>query len=623
MCGITGFTGEDHARIDRMTAALVHRGPDGNRTLVTHGVSLGHARLAILDPTPAGDQPMWNEQKTVVIVYNGEIFNYRELKSAERMNCRTGTDTEVILKLYEKYGIDCVKLLRGMFAFGLYDTKTKTWHLARDGSGIKPLFISTVDGKLHFASEMRSLMAGLPQKPALNLRALSQYLRLQYVPGPETLCEGISSLPRGTILSFNEGKEVRKHFETALTPPTYGSKQEFSENFPELMDLCVRDHLVSDKPLGIFLSGGMDSSIVLHHMNHHAAKPIKTFTIRFDARDNEDKARFNRDADLAKLTSVHYGTDHHEILLTAEECRKVYRDSARASDQPNADSVAMAQYVMAREAKKHVDVVLSGAGGDELFGGYPRYRVARILNALRCVPSGMRSLSGGIFGYPKDVLAMSPGPKLAERLLARPLKELLPIVRGNWFNPLTTTELFRDRFSSLTTNHPFGPEGLRASNGYPLTTDPIRAFMEFDRDLWLVDESLRLTDAMTMASGLECRVPFLDPLVIAASHATKSEWHVGYRRTKALLKDTYYPMLPSHLQTLTKASFYPPLAKWLRRECAPLAEEMLEGKRIAEFFDIEKVRTIYNDHKNHVRYGLHTLSSLTQLHHWFETVYDA
>ncbi len=611
MCGITGFTGEDQEKIDRMTAALVHRGPDGNRTLVTHGVSLGHARLAILDPSAAGDQPMWNEEKTVVIVYNGEIFNYRELKTAEHMNCRTGTDTEVILKLYEKYGIDCVKLLRGMFAFGLYDTKTKTWHLARDGSGIKPLFISTADGKLYFASEMRSLMAGLPKKPALNMRALSLYLRLQYVPGPETLCEGISSLPRGTILTWKEGKETRKHFNTAISAPVYGSKHEFSENFPELMDLCVRDHLVSDKPLGIFLSGGMDSSIVLHHMSNHAKKPIKTFTVRFDAREDEDKARFNRDADMAKLTAKHYETDHHEILLTAEECRKVYRDCARASDQPNADSVAMAQYVMAREAKKHVDVVLSGAGGDELFGGYPRYRVARILNSLRCIPSSVRSFAGGLLGYPKDVLAMSPSPALAERLLARPLKELSPIVRGNWFDLGATTALFNNRFSSLTTNHS------------PLTTDPVRAFMEFDRDLWLVDESLRLTDAMTMASGLECRVPFLDPLVIAASHATKSDWHIGYRRTKRLLKETYYPVLPAHLQTLTKASFYPPLAKWLRRECAPLAEEMLEGKRIQEFFNIAEVRKIYTDHKNHVRYGLHTVSSLIQLHHWFETVYDA
>ncbi len=334
MCGITGFSGDDKNRIEAMTKALVHRGPDGNAVLTTHGVSLGHARLAILDPSSAGAQPMWNERKSVVIVYNGEIFNYRELKTAEKLTCRTGTDTEVMLKLYEKHGIDFVRLLRGMFAFGLYDTEKKTWYLARDESGIKPLFVSYPGGVLHFASEMRALMAGLPKKPELNLGALSHYLRLQYVPGPETLCEGIESLPRGTILEWNEGRETRRHFRSAVSVPSFASKDEFREYFPELMDMAVRDHLVSDRPLGIFLSGGMDSSIVLHHMVRHSQKPVKTFTVRFEATDDEDAARFNRDADAAKLTALHYGTDHREIVLTADECRNVYRDCARASDQP-------------------------------------------------------------------------------------------------------------------------------------------------------------------------------------------------------------------------------------------------------------------------------------------------
>ncbi len=604
MCGITGFAGEDQERIDRMTAALIHRGPDGNATIVTHGASLGHARLAILDPSSAGSQPMWNKEKTVVIVYNGEIFNYRQLKTAERLDCRTGTDTEVLLMLYERYGMNFVKLLRGMFAFGLYDTRSRTWHLARDPSGIKPLFVSSPNGELHFASEMRSLMAGLKTKPDLNFAALSQYLRLQYVPGPETLCQGIASMPRGTMLSWKDGKETRQTFTTHIEEQSFESKCEFKNVFPILMDRVVDDHLISDRPVGIFLSGGMDSSIVLHHMRQHTAHPIKTFTVQFETRDDEDRARFNRDAEAAKLTAAHYGTDHHEITLTAEECKNVYRDCARASDQPNADSVAMAQFVMAREAKKHVDVVLSGAGGDELFGGYPRYRVARILEALGSVPPAMRVVGAKLFGYPPDVLAMRPGPALAERLLARPLKELSPIVRGDWFDASATKTLFKKRFEPL--------EHL----------DPVRAFMEFDRDLWLVDESLRLTDAMTMASGLECRVPFLDSLIIGASRATPSHWHVGYKRTKCLLKDTYYPLLPAHLQSIAKASFYPPLAKWLRRECAPLAEEMFESKRIAQFFDMEKIREIDIAHRNRSRYGLHTLSSLIQLSHWFDTVYD-
>ncbi len=605
MCGICGFSGEDHSKVERMTAALAHRGPDGNAVLTTHGVSLGHARLAILDPAPRGDQPMWNEDKTIVIVYNGEIVNYRQLREAERLECKTGTDTEVMLKLYERYGMKFVEMLRGMFAFGLYDTRTKQWHLARDPSGIKPLFIAYPNGTLHFASEMRSLLSALPSKPTLNMHSLSLYMRLQYVPGPQTMCEGIESLPPGTVLSWSEQNEKRQAFSTSILPIRYRSPQEFAEYFPDVMDMAVRDTLVSDKPVGIFLSGGMDSSIVLHHMCNHASKPVKTFTVRFEATQEEDEARFNADANVAKQTAKHYETDHTEVTLTAAMCKDIYKDTARSLDQPNADSVAMAQCALAREAKKHVDVVLCGSGGDELFGGYPRYRIARVLHALRMIPSPLRGALGGMLGYPSDVLALQPGPTLAERLLARSTAELAPLIRGNWFDAHATTHLFEERFENIT------------------EADPLRQFMEFDRHLWLVDESLRLSDAVTMASGLECRVPFLDPLVIAASHGTQAGWHVGLRTTKKLLKQTYYPILPASVRQIKKASFYPPLAKWLRRECAPLVKEALDNAHIRELFDVDVIREIHRKHVAKERYGLHTLSSIIQLGYWFETVFDA
>lgn len=606
MCGIAGFTGENRELIERMTAALVHRGPDGDAIVVTHGASLGHARLAILDPTPAGDQPMWNDDRDTVIVYNGEIFNYRELRDAHRLDCKTGTDTEVILKLYQKLGIGFVRELRGMFAFGLYDIQKSTWHLARDPSGIKPLFVSYPHGKLHFASEMRSLMKALPSKPAINQESLSHYMRLQYVPGPDTLCEGISSLPPGTVLTSTPHGERRDVLQADVSAIHSKTPGDFRKSFPTLMDRVVRDHLISDKPIGIFLSGGMDSSIVLHHMAANSVQPVRTFTVRFDATEEEDAMRFNRDADLAKLTAKHYATDHHEITVTAEMCRAVYRDSAMAMDQPNADSVSIAQFALAKEAKRSVDVVLCGAGGDELFGGYPRYRVAKILAALGSVPPSLRRKVARILGYPQDVLSMHPGPELAQRLLCRPLNEIESIATGTWFQKTCTQALLDERFEKL---HLHG--------------DPVREFMEFDRKLWLVDESLRLTDAMTMASGLECRVPFLDPLIIEASHGTKANWHVSLQKTKKLLKETYRPILPSHLFSLKKASFYPPLAKWLRRECSPLIDEALSSKRIAEYFDVTALRTIADKHRSKEKYNLHILSNIIQLAFWFETVYDA
>jgi asparagine synthase (glutamine-hydrolysing) len=605
MCGIAGFIGEDQGRIDRMCTSLVHRGPDGNGTYVGHGVSLGHARLAILDPSSNADQPMWNDERTIVIVFNGEIFNFRRLREIEGLRCETGSDTEVLLKLYEKEGIGFITKLIGMFAFALYDTRSQTLHLVRDPSGIKPLYVHVENGNPHFASEMRCLLSVMSTKPPVNLRSMSAFLRLQYVPGPETMCEGIESLTPGTILSYTNGKQARRTFQTNvghIEPPK--TREAFRQSFPMLMQNVVEDHMIADKPIGLFLSGGMDSSIILHHMAAASKEPVKTFTVRFDATEEEDAARFNRDAELAKQTAHHYKTDHQELLLTAEDYAAAYRDTAKALDLPNSDAVSVAQKSLAKLAKKHVDVVLSGAGGDELFGGYPRFRIAKILGAFGCLPSSLRSLGASLTGYPADVLRLTPGPALAERLLARPIHEIRSIVRGQWFDESVVRDVFCRHFEAAQGDH-------------------VRKFMEVDRHLWLVDESLKLADAVTMSCGLECRVPFIDPRVIGLSLATPSEWHVTMRRTKALLKDTYRPLLPSHLFSLQKASFYPPLAKWIRRECAPLIEEALQGKAIQEFFDVSVLRHMFERHRKKEGYELHPLMNVVQLNTWFETVYNA
>lgn len=604
MCGIAGFSGEDEARIRRMTEALVHRGPDGNAVCVGHGASLGHARLAILDPRPVGDQPMWNSDRTIVIVFNGEIFNFKELAKRYGLACRTNTDTEVLLKLYERKGMEFVPELLGMFALAIYDTRDRSWHLARDSAGIKPLYVHVENGALAFASEMRSLIAGMASKPALNMTSLALFLRLQYVPGPQTMCVGIESVPPGTVLTFHDGTETRKIVMPALgqIDPAQAARPA-QRDLTETIDSVVADHLISDRPVGLFLSGGMDSSVTLHHMRNHVGGELKTFTVRFDATKEEGGERFNADAELASKTAKHYGTDHHEVFLSAEACREIYGHAARGLDQPNADAVSSAMYLLSREAKKHVDVVLTGAGGDELFGGYPRYRVARVLHDLRGVPSFLRGLMGTVTGHPPDVLRMSPGPQLAVRLLARTDAEWRPLTRGGWYADGSVEALFMERYPQ--------DEG-----------DPVRAFMEFDRALWLVDESLRLTDGLTMAHGLEARVPLLDPRLIDLTARIPSRSHVTWRRTKALLKETYRGILPDHLFTLPKASFYPPLAKWLRRECAPLVDEALENPWIGDLFNKEELRRLQREHSSG-GYHLHVLSAIIQLHFWHRHVYSA
>ncbi|TSC80452.1 MAG: asparagine synthase (glutamine-hydrolysing) [Candidatus Peregrinibacteria bacterium Gr01-1014_25] len=605
MCGIAGFAGEDRGTIERMTDAIRHRGPDGVGIDVEQGASLGHRRLAILDPRPEGNQPMWNENRSVAILLNGEIFNYRELREREGFACRTGTDTEVLLKLYERHGMSFLPRLRGMFALAIYDARSRTWHLARDTSGIKPLYRTTIDGRLHFASEVRSLLRAFPSKPQLNLRSLSLYVRLQYVPGPETLCEGIESVVPGSAVEWHEGREHVTHFTPDVAPTAFPSPGAFREGFPALMDDAVREHLVSDKPVGLFLSGGMDSTIVLHHMARHMPSGLNTFTMRFEATREEDADRFNADAKLAALSAAHYRTTHHEVHMTAQDCRAIYRDTARALDLPNADSVAMAQALLSRTAKKHVDVILTGAGGDELFGGYPRYRIARLLHASRAIPASVRAALAHLAGVPADICRLAPDARLATRLLARPPREGRAITKDSWFDPDATDALSADWYDRLH------------------QSDPVRALMEFDRHVWLVDESLKLTDATTMSSGLEGRVPFLDVRVVASALAMPTSWHVGWRTTKRLLKETYFPVLPPHIRALHKACFFPPMAKWIRREAAPLVEEALASPRIRELFDVDALRTVFDKHVRHEAYGYHTLATITQLAFWFEEVYDA
>lgn len=594
MCGIAGIAAEKPEVIRSMVSALRHRGPDGDFTLVRDGASFGHARLAILDPAPRSDQPMWNKNCTLCIIYNGEIYNFKKLREEEGFECDTQSDTEVLLKLYEKYGTTFLPRLHGMFAFGMYEVRTKSWTLARDAQGIKPLYVAYPSGVLHFASEMRSLMRAFPQKPALNMRALSAYLRLQYVPGGMTMCEGIESLPPGTVLRWKDGKETRETF----TP----EKQSSAGSVMHTIREAVHAEMISDRPIGIFLSGGMDSSIVLHHMSEVSATPVRTFTVRFEATEAEGSARFNADADLAKKTAEYYHTEHTELLLTAEMFRDHYAETALALDQPNSDHVSVAQYLLAKEAKKSVDVVLTGAGGDELFGGYPRYRVLKVLHDLRWMPSSVRCL-GSLAGYPADVLRMQPGAALWERLLARPSEEWKEVVRGNWFDDTVASSFFREKFEEL--------------RGHPL----VQA-MECDRNTWLIDESLRLVDGTTMASGLEARVPLLAPSVLAHARSFSPQSHVSWTETKKLLKAEYRSVLPDHLFSLKKSSFYPPLAKWFRRESAPLIDKALRNTRIREMFDTEKIRVIQEEHRTQKKYSLHLLHGIVQLSSWFETVYD-
>jgi asparagine synthase (glutamine-hydrolysing) len=543
---------------------------------------------------------MWNESHTVAILFNGEIYNFRELRERHGLTCRTGTDTEVLLQLYERLGLACLQELRGMFALALFEASTGTWHLARDPQGIKPLYLAEAEGRLFFASEARALARALPQRPPVSEAALSCFLRLQYVPSPHTIFTGVRPLAPGTCETWQQGRCVaRCSFVTAVEVPSLVHRQEALAYVPQLLEAAVREHLVSDRPIGLFLSGGLDSSILLHHMAAATDRPIQTFTVRFEARDDESSERVNADADLAAQTAAHYGTQHTELLLTAADFCGAYAETVLALDQPNADLVAVAQLLLAKRAKAAgVDVILTGVGGDELFGGYHRYRITTVLSRLRRVPPWLRSTAARLCGQPADVAALDPGPDLWERLVAQSPEVCAPMVRGSWFQPQAV--------------HPY----FQAAFEMHQQSDSVRQAMEVDRTTWLIDELLKLADGTTMKASVEGRVPFLDARVIAAMRATPARWHVTERATKTLLREAYQSRLPAHLFRLKKASFYLPLAKWFRREAGRLLDEALETPEIRTLFSLEMLEQYRREHLEHRAYRLHQLHGVVQLAAW-------
>ena len=354
MCGICGCTTEDTPLVEQMLNTITHRGPDDRGVHVANGVSLGHMRLAILDPSPNGKQPMLSKSGTTSIVFNGEIYNFKELIQTHNLQCTTGSDTEVLLLLYEKLGIRFVHELRGMFAFALHDTKEQKLYLVRDPHGMKPLYYTVQNSVLYFASETKAILQALPTKPAINTQALSLYFTHQYVPRPYTLLQDVDAVENGAVLEW-QGSNLRTIDQiTAYSPGKYANAS--SEQITQVLNESTVAHLISDKPVGLFLSGGLDSTILLHHIAATGVSNLQTFSVRFDVAASEQSAKFNTDADIAKRTAEYYGTEHNEVHITAEEFAAAYSSSAKYLDQPNANPTAPIQYLLAKAIKQKVDV---------------------------------------------------------------------------------------------------------------------------------------------------------------------------------------------------------------------------------------------------------------------------
>jgi len=587
MCGICGIatTGGavDPARLAAMSETLVHRGPDSEGSFVDGGVGLAARRLAIID-LQTGDQPIGNEDGRIQVVQNGELYNYRELRhDLERAGHTFAThcDTEVLVHLYEEHGLDFAERLRGMFAVALWDGPQRRLVLARDRYGIKPLYYREVDGELAFASELRALPRG-----AIDPDAVEAFLAFNCIPAPLTIFRETRKLPPGHVLSWQAGRHELTRF---ARPAPVSADEVRHEDEAELIEELrarlrdsVRAHLVADVPVGVLLSGGIDSATLTALAAAESTEPVRTFSIGFEERSFDELAD-------ARLVAEQYGTRHEELVLRPDAAL-LLPALAEAFDEPFADSSALPTYLVSKLAAEHVKVALSGEGGDELFGGY--------------------------YTYTADMLATRYGALAG---FARPLVERLPsssakasfdykakrFVRAAHLPPLERHHAWKEIFSAdaraeLTGRHSdFDPiDLLRTRFAETEGAELLTRLQDVDLGIYLVDDLLAKTDRASMAHSLEARVPFLDPFVTNFALALPTEQKVQGLRKKVLLRKAVAPLVPAPLLRRRKRGFSIPAAAWLRGELEPFARDTLSSDTLRRqgFFDPGAVRRILEDH---------------------------
>ena len=581
MCGICGFAGfRDDERLTRMVRSLVHRGPDDEGRYVEDAVSLAMRRLSVID-VAGGRQPIWNESRTIGVVMNGEIYNFQELRNAlitKGHRFETKCDTEVLVHLYEDYGEACVEHLRGMFAFALWDRDRQVLLLARDRLGIKPLFYAHVGSRFWFASEIKALLAGGLER-TVDAQALRQYLTFLYVPSPQTIFEGIRQLPPGHILTLTRGElRVRRYWSLRPDPEAIGlGAEEAEERLLAHLKEAIRLHLISDVPLGVFLSGGMDSTTLVALMRTVSDSRIRTFTIGYGGADET----YN-ELTFARLVAERFGTDHHEEILEPHAVDLLPR-IIQAFDEPFADSSAIPNYLVSQVARRTVTVALAGHGGDELFGGYPRYLGQRAGTLYDRLPSSLRrGLASASRWIPESVHSHNWPGRIRRFLEAGSLPADERYLRWITFLPSEWGEeaLTPDTRARAGPNRPEQVYGqlYRAWE----SSDPAERAMALDVQTYLPGDLLVLGDRMSMAHSLEVRVPFCDHVVAQFALGLPAHDRFRHGRLKSFLKKTLAPFLPAEVLTRSKQGFKVPLARWFNADLKEMVHELLSEDTIRQ-----------------------------------------
>lgn len=598
MCGIAGIVGSNRSdqipesTVRRMCDAIIHRGPDDEGLLAWQNVGLGMRRLSIID-LAGGHQPIFNEDRSIWIVFNGEIYNFPELRpELERKGHRftTNTDTETIVHLYEEMGADCVQKLRGMFAFALWDQNREKLLIARDRLGKKPLHYALHKGQLFFGSEIKAILAVAPELEEVNRAALLQYMYLGYIPDPATAFVDIHKLPPGHVLEFERGQvRLRKYWDL----PQYGTYQPGSEEecLQEMewrLEEAVRIRLISDVPLGAMLSGGADSSTVVALMARASSRPVKTFSIGFKHADFDE-------SQYARIVAQKFSTDHHELILEPDIVGTVEK-LTRSLEEPFGDSSMLPTYFISCLARKHVTVALSGDGGDELFAGYERYGIQQNREKFSRIPHGLRRFyRDHLFPLvPKGVRGRQLSYNLSLSWRERYVDEMCFVPAFEREMPLLSPE-----FRATIAENGDPQDILQKYFEQAPASDPISQMLYVDTKTYLVEDILTKVDRMSMLTSLEVRVPILDHLFVEWVSSLRPEWKMRGRRQKYIFRKLAERVgVPAEVLNRRKQGFALPLVHWMRNEMREMILSILLDTRTLQrgYFDSAGVRRLLEEH---------------------------
>jgi len=612
MCGICGFTGINNIEVlKKMTEVISHRGPDSEGYYFDDGINLGVRRLKIIDLI-RGDQPIFNEDKSVVMIFNGEIYNYLELRKileAKGHKFYTNTDTEVIVHLYEDYKEECVLYLCGMFAFALWDKKEKKLFIARDRIGIKPLFYSIFNGDLIFGSEIKSILQYPEVSKEINLKSIDEYFTFLYIPFPNTIYKHIFQLPPASYIIYRERKfEIKKYWSLNFEKTNY-REDWYIENLNSLLEEVIKQHLLSDVPIGIFLSGGLDSSTVALYASK-IISDLNAFTIVYPSTYSEYN-ELNKAEKISKLLSI----NHYVYIVNPKEAFSLLPNLVLSFDQPFADSSSIVTYLISKFSSEKLKVALTGIGGDELFCGYPRYQGIKLANyfpKLKFIEKLVHHIPEtyspfNLTGRVKRFIYGLNKPTLAECYLSF----------VSFYSNEEKEIFYKKEFLEEIRKINDAPHISYFFNYYE-KEDLLNRVMFTDINSYLVDDLLCMADRMSMANSIELRVPFCDHRVIEFVASIPTYLRMKGFSLKYLLKKLLRKYLPQEIINQKKMGFTVPLSIWLRKELKYKVEEFIKERKFSELLNYEFINKMWKEHLEYRKNYSDQLWSLLVLAEWME-----